>query len=242
MTTVAVLQSNYIPWKGYFDIIHDVDLFVFYDDVQYTKNDWRNRNKIKTHGGTAWLTIPTGSVIRRLICEVELADGAWARKHWKSIVQYYSKAPHFSRYREFFEEVYLHGEWRNLSVFNQYLIKAIAGEFLGITADFADSRDYDIRGVKRDRLLELLTACGATRYVSGPAAKAYLDPAAFSAAGIELMYKSYDGYPEYDQFFPPFEHQVSALDLLFHTGPEAAFYIWGWRVEGNESRRGVPAG
>src|SRR5579864_7157911 len=103
----AVLQSNYIPWKGYFDIIHDVDVFVFYDDVQYTKNDWRNRNRIKTAGGVQWLTVPTGSDINRRICDVSLPDPNWTRKHWRTLHQAYSHAPHFHRYESFLSEIYL---------------------------------------------------------------------------------------------------------------------------------------
>src|ERR1700681_1938553 len=102
---VAILQSNYIPWKGYFDIIHDVDLFVFYDDVQYTKNDWRNRNKIKTPQGTQWITIPVGTNEHRLICEVEIRDTSWQKKHWKMLQQNYAKAPYFHVFEPFLDYV-----------------------------------------------------------------------------------------------------------------------------------------
>jgi len=98
MKTVAILQSNYIPWKGYFDVINDVDLFIFYDDVQYTKNDWRNRNKVKTANGTGWLSIPVGADKNRLICEVILNDNRWQEKHWKTLCQLYGKASYFSSY------------------------------------------------------------------------------------------------------------------------------------------------
>ncbi len=139
MTRVAVIQSNYIPWKGYFDIIHDVDLFIFYDDVQYTKNDWRNRNRIKTAQGLHWLTIPVGSHNGKLINEIELTDSRWQRKHWTTIQQSYSKAPYFGHYQEFFESVYLSADRPNLSDLNQFLIKSICTEFLGIRTEFADS-------------------------------------------------------------------------------------------------------
>lgn len=230
LKTVAVLQSNYIPWKGYFDIIHDADLFVFYDDLQYTKNDWRNRNKIKMHDGPAWITIPTGSDLNRLICEVALLDANWQKKHWNTIRQSYGKALHFRRYSDFFESVYMERHWENLSELNQYLIKGIAREFLGITTEFQDSREYHLEGKRLDRLMELVTKAGASTYVSGPAAKDYIDPQRFTNAGIELVYKSYAGYPEYPQLFPPFDHAVSIIDLLFNVGPDAPRYIWGWRT------------
>ena len=231
MKRVAILQSNYIPWKGYFDIIHDVDLFVFYDDVQYTKNDWRNRNRIKTQNGAAWLTIPTGTDIDRLICEVSLLDTRWAKNHYKTLVQYYSKAPFFRQYQSLLEDVYLARRWATLSELNQYFIQIIARECLGITTEFADSRSYGASGKCLDRLLNLLKKTGAEEYISGPAAKGYIDKSHFEAAGIQLVYKDYSGYPEYPQFYPPFDHYVTILDLLFHTGPDAAYYIWGWRGE-----------
>jgi len=226
---VAILQSNYIPWKGYFDIIHDVDLFVFYDDVAYTKGDWRNRNQIKTPRGVEWLTIPTGTRGRRLIYEVELPRGAWAAKHWRRIVEHYHRAPYFERYRAYFEDVYLHRTWTSLSELNQHLIRGIAGDFLGIQTTFTDSRQYQPTGARLDRILDVIKKTGGDTYVSGPAAKSYIVPSRFEEAGVQLVWKDYAGYPQYPQFFPPFAHDVTILDLLFHTGPDASMYIWGWR-------------
>lgn len=229
MTTAVILQSNYIPWKGYFDLIHDADVFVFYDDVQFTKQDWRTRNKIKTAQGPQWLSVPAGADRNRLICEVRLTDSSWQSKHWKTIEQNYRKCPHFEQYRPIFEELYLARAWDNLSALNQTFIRRIARELLGITTHFIDSREFKAHGQKQDRLLDILGKLGATRYISGPAAKDYIDPARFEEAGIELIWKDYSGYPEYPQRYPPFEHGVSILDLLFNVGPSAPWYIWGWR-------------
>jgi len=226
---VAVLQSNYIPWKGYFDIIHDVDLFIFYDDVQYTKNDWRNRNRIKTPTGAAWLTIPVGDALDRLVCEVMLTDDQWPKKHWKTISQCYSRAPYFKAYKAFVEDAYLGTQWDSLSSLNQHFTKAISGELLGVATLFRDSRVYNASGKKLDRLMDVIQKTGADTYVSGPSAKDYIDPKRFEDMGIQLVYKSYEGYPEYPQLYPPFEHRVTALDLLFNVGPDASYYIWGWR-------------
>jgi hypothetical protein len=226
---VAILQSNYLPWKGYFDIIHDVDLFVFYDDVQYTKNDWRNRNRIKTPNGPTWLTVPAGTELDRLVCDVRLTDTHWAQKHWKSLQQFYSAAPHFKRYEAFFRDVYLGRRWETLSELNHYLIETIARDFLGVATRFADSREFPTQGRKLDRLLELIEKLGAQVYVTGPAARSYIDPERFARLGVQLVYKSYDGYPEYPQRYPPFEHAVSIVDLLFNVGPDAPRFIWGWR-------------
>jgi len=226
---VAILQSNYIPWKGYFDIIHDVDLFIFYDDVQFTKNDWRNRNRIKAAAGAEWITIPVGGDESRRICDVEIGTPTWQAKHWRTLQQNYGKCRHFSRYRKYFEHIYLGQTWQSLSDLNQALIKHIAREFLGITTQFGDSRSYPVDGQKLDRLLDLVDQCRATTYLSGPAARDYIEPARFADVGVELIWKDYAGYPEYAQRFPPFEHGVSILDLLFNTGPDAPWYIWGWR-------------
>lgn len=236
MKTVVVLQSNYIPWIGYFDLIHDADEFIFYDDVQFTKNDWRNRNKIKGQNGPEWITIPSGADMSRLIHEVEIKDAAWQVKHWKTICQNYGKCPHFKHYQGFFEDVYLGRKWTNLSELNQHLIRAISQELLGITTHFRDSREFDVSGHKLDRLLELVIQAKADRYISGPAAKNYIDPARFAQAGIELVWKDYSGYPEYPQRFPPFEHGVSILDPLFNVGPNVPWYIWGWRDGGPPPR------
>jgi len=226
---VAVLQSNYVPWKGYFDIMRDVDLFIFYDDRQFTKNDWRNRNQIKAASGPEWLTIPVGDAIDRLICDVAIANESWQAKHWRTLQQNYGRCPHFARYREYFADVYLGRRWTNLSELNQTLIRHIAREFLGLRTEFADSRDYAATGQKLDRLLDLVVQSGATTYVSGPSAKEYIVAERFNQAGIDLVWKDYAGYPPYPQRFPPFEHKVSILDLLFNCGPEAPHYIWGWR-------------
>ena len=222
---VAILQSNYIPWKGYFDIINRVDLFIFHDDLQYTKQDWRNRNKIKIPDGTEWLTVPCGTNEDRLICEVEINDHNWQRRHWNKIVQNYGKATYFDKYREFFEEFYLGKAWRNLSEMNQYLIKAISRDFLSITTEFDDSRRYNLKKHKAERVIELLKKCGADKYLSGPAAKTYLKERLFKEHNISVEWMDYSGYPEYRQFFPPFEHKVSIIDLLFHEGPQAKRFL-----------------
>lgn len=226
---VAVLQSNYIPWKGYFDIIHDVDEFIFYDDVQYTKNDWRNRNRIKTAAGPKWLTIPVGPRLSRLVSDVVLPDGDWPRSHLQRMTTAYATAPHFAEYRGWIEKTWLGGRWRTLSDWNQHLIRTIAQDLLGIRTVFRDSREFRLEGRGEDRLLDLLNRTGAEIYVSGPAAKAYIDPARFVAAGIELRWKDYSGYPDYPQLYPPFVHEVSVLDLMFHMGGGAPHFIWGWR-------------
>lgn len=226
---VAVLQSCYLPWKGYFDIIAAVDLFIFYDDVQFTKNDWRNRNQIKTQAGKQWISIPVGTDLNRLIQDVALTDPTWQAKHWATLKQNYGKAPQFAALKPFLEEVYLGTTWTNLSALNQFLTERIARDFLGLTTRFERSSQYQLQGIRQERLLDLLRQVGATWYLSGPSGAAYLDAGLFRERGIELAYQSYQGYPEYPQFHPPFEHGVSIVDLLFQVGTRAPEFIWGWR-------------
>lgn len=226
---VAVLQSSYIPWKGYFDIINDVDTFVFYDDVQFTRQDWRSRNRVIANGNPLWLTIPTGTDIKRLINQVQLPDHGWQRKHWSTIRHAYTKAPHFRELSPSIEDFYLSRNWSSLSEMNQQFTRHIAQDLLGIKTEFQDSTALMAEGSKLDRLLDLLKKTGATHYLSGPAARSYIEPERFAEAGITLEYKDYSGYPEYKQASTEFEHAVSILDLLFNVGKDTPDYIWGWR-------------
>ena len=208
MKKTAILQSNYIPWKGYFDIISQVDEFIFYDDVQYTNRDWRNRNKIKTPNGLLWISIPVGESTNRLICEVEIPNSDWQKKHWQSILRYYGKAPHFKEYKDFFEHFYLSDTHTNLSEMNQSLIKKISRDILKIKTEFKDSREFGLQGKKEERILELLQKTNADYYLSGPAAKNYISEQNFADKNIKLEWADYSSYPEYKQLFGQFEHAV----------------------------------
>lgn len=224
--SVAILQSCYVPWKGVFDLMHDVDTFVFYDDVQFTRQDWRSRNLVKTAGGLRWLSIPVGSPIDQRICDVALPGGTWRTKHRKTLAQAYAKTPHYDRVAPLLDELYTEGRFTRLSDLNQYAMTRIARDHLGLATELLDSRAFTISGSRTGRLLDLLGQLGASRYVSGPSARAYLDEPAFAAAGIELVYKTYGPYPEYPQPHPPFAHAVTIIDLLCCTGPTAAAHIW----------------
>jgi hypothetical protein len=222
----AILQPSYIPWRGYFHQIASVDVFVFYDCVQYDKHGWRNRNRIKTPQGSRWLTIPVsskGNVAHAMPISEARIDWRepWAKKHWASIQQSYGKAPHFARYREMLESAYAKRPER-LADFTIDLTKEIA-RTLGLATRFLRSSELDVQGQKTDRLLEILKPLGATHYVSGPSARDYLEEDKLRAAGISLEYMVYD-YADYEQLHPPYDAHVSILDLLFMKGPEAA----GW--------------
>ena len=215
---VGILQSNYIPWKGYFNLIKNVDVFCFHDDLQYTKNDWRNRNQIKTDQGLRWLTIPCGTNEKRLICEVKIDDTSWQKKHFHEINKSYKKAPNYQYIKEFLNDFYLENKWKNLFYLNQYLIKRISREFLKIkTTIFMDSRQFNLNQSKNRRVIELLKKIGAKEYISGPAAKNYLKKNDFIKNKIKLTYMDYTNYKIYNQFYSPFTHQVSIIDLLMHV-------------------------
>jgi hypothetical protein len=226
MKKVAILQSNYIPWKGYFDIIAGVDEFILYDDMQYTRRDWRNRNQIKTPQGRQWLTIPVEVKGRyhQKIHETRTSGTDWRGTHWRSLWTNYAKTPGFRTYADIFERLYLDTDEDHLSDINRSFIGAICGA-LEITTRLTWSMDYHVDGCKTERLVNLCRASGATRYLSGPSGRDYIEPDAFEKAGIELEYMDYSGYPEYPQMHGAFEHGVSILDLLFNTGAEAPRYM-----------------
>ena len=228
--TCVILQPSYIPWRGYFHQIHSADVFVFYDDVQYDKHGWRNRNRIKGPGGSQWLTIPVlskGNVSQGLaIDQVRINPTQdWATKHWTALRQVYGKTPFFAEYAPVLERFYRR-PYELLADFTIELTVAVARELLGIAhTRFERSSRLGIGGTKTGRLVAICRAFGASRYLSGPSARAYVDDQQFREAGIEVDYIAYD-YPEYEQRFPPFDPQVSVLDLLFMVGPESPRHIW----------------
>jgi hypothetical protein len=224
--SVAIVQSNYVPWRGYFDLIASVDEFILLDDVQYTRRDWRNRNRIKTPRGPQWLTIPVRVSGRytQLICDTEVDDRAWAKRHWEIVQLNYGGAPGFDYAREFVEEMYRSVPGTGLSEINRHFLERICGR-LGIETPLTDSRTYAAEGTKSERLIDLCRRAGATEYLSGPSAKAYLDEERFAAAGISVSWFSYGPYPEYAQAHPPFEPQVSILDVLLCTGEDAPQFV-----------------
>jgi hypothetical protein len=235
MKKIAILQSNYIPWKGYFDMIAAVDEFILYDDMQYTKNDWRNRNQIKTPQGVQWITVPVrlkgefGQKIR----EAEIDGERWRALHWKTLNANYRRAKHFSEVAALIEPLY-QNSYRTISELNRAFIEVICA-YLGIKTKISNSWDYQLIEGKTERLSNLCQQAGATEYISGPAAKDYIEEKYFDDAGIKLSWFNYAGYPEYPQQWGEFAHGVSILDLMFNVGHDAPEYIWGLRSARVES-------
>ncbi|PDS33804.1 hypothetical protein CO665_34180 [Rhizobium anhuiense] len=226
MKKVAILQSNYIPWKGYFDLIAAVDEFILYDDMQYTRRDWRNRNQIKTPQGVVWLTVPVKvkGKYHQTIRETEIDGWDWAAAHWKSIVLNYKKAPFFDDIANFLEPIYQRENHRNLSALNRELLEIVC-RYLGITTPITNSWDYLLVDGKSERLADLCLQAGGTEYISGPAAKDYIEERAFSDRGLKLSWFDYQGYPEYSQLWGEFVHGVTVLDLLFNCGKDSPSFM-----------------
>jgi hypothetical protein len=226
MKKVAILQSNYIPWKGYFDMIAAVDEFILYDDMQYTRRDWRNRNQIKTPQGVQWLTVPVqvkGKYDQKI--KDTLIDGSdWATAHWKTLVQNYRRAPHFLEVAQRLEPLYLSESYTNISQLNRRFIEVIC-HYLGIKTIISNSWDYNLLDGKTERLADLCMQAGGTEYISGPSAKDYVDESVFNNINIQLTWFDYAGYPEYPQLWAEFTHGVTILDLLFNCGKDAPKYM-----------------
>ena len=226
MKKIAILQSNYIPWKGYFDLINMVDEFILYDDMQYTRRDWRNRNKIKTPNGLVWLTIPVevkGKYFQK-ISETKISEKDWAKKHWQAITYNYSKAKYFKEYKDIFEELYLNCKEEYLSQINYKFISVI-NETLGIKTKLRWSSEFKLLDGQTEKLLGICKDCNTDIYLSGPAAKDYFNEELAKRENIKVEWMDYSGYKEYEQFNPPFEHGVTILDLIFNEGKNAKKFM-----------------
>lgn len=217
---VAAIQSSFIPWRGYFDFIASVDLFVIYDDVQYSSGSWRNRNRIKTSNGANWLTIPVKRKnLNQKIIDVEIDySRSWQKKHSGAWSQNYRNAPYFSAIMALLDE-YLTEPYETINLLNVSLIRRIC-DYLDLTTPLIHSSNFNLQGHKTDRLIDLLKKLDATSYLSGPSADAYLDKEVFRLNDIQLEYKSYDFAP-YPQLWGDFVGEVTVLDLIANCGPDA---------------------
>lgn len=224
----AILQSNYIPWKGYFHLIQSVDTFVVYDSVQFTKNDWRNRNRLILNGTANWITIPVRHQnLNQTIRDTKVANPKWASKHWKTIQQAYSKAPYFNDFSDKIAESYVQlSSETKLTEINLTLIRLIC-EILNIKTEIITDDQFDLPDDRLERLITICKKTNASTYLSGPAAKSYVDTRKFNESGISLEWMNYDKYRPYKQLSTDFDHNVSILDLLFCNGPEFQTYIRG---------------
>ena len=221
-----ITQSNYIPWKGYFDSIKNVDVFVVYDDMQYTKRDWRNRNLIKTESGLKWLTIPVevkGKYFQK-INETKIAEKDWPINHWNIIKQSYKSAKYFKETSDWLEPIYKNCNFNYLTDVNMYFINSI-NEFLGIKTEILYSSNFELAEEKTQRLVDLCKELKITEYYSGPAAEAYMEIEKFTSENINVNYWNYQNYPKYTQLHGDFEHGVSIIDLIMNEGTNSNYYL-----------------
>lgn len=226
MKSVAILQSNYIPWKGYFDIIGSVDEFIIYDDMQYTRRDWRNRNKIKTPAGLVWLTVPVlsrGNYFEP-IKDIKIDGSNWSKNHLTSLTHNYKKSKYFTEIMELISPFYQSNKYVFLTDLNVDIIKAIC-QYLGIQSKIAKSSDYNFHGDASERLANICSQSNASVYLSGPSAKNYINESSFAELGINIQYINYEDYKEYNQLWGKFEHHVTILDMLFCCGQNSNNYL-----------------
>jgi WbqC-like protein family len=221
LTTLVVLQPSYLPWLGYFDQMRRADFFVWYDDVQFDKNGWRNRNRIKGPKGPLWLTVPVRHKGRALqpINAVEIDDHqSWRRKHLLSVEQLYARAPFCETILPRLAQI-LNQPWDRLVDLDIAATDWMAGELAIDTPRFRASQ-LNVEGDRNGRLIDLCRHFRATRYLSGDSARDYLDVGRFQAAGIEVIWHSYQ-HPSYPQLHGDFVPYLSAVDLLLNVGPTA---------------------
>lgn len=223
----VILQPNYIPWKGYFDLINRADIFVFYDDVKYTKRDWRNRNKIKTQHGVKWITIPVinKGKFDQLIKDVIMDENSgWREKHWDQLRHNYAKTKYYQMYCDKIKKMY-DNKISNLCDFN-IAFTLLISEILGIKTKCIRSSDLNTNGSQSEKLIQICKKLEITHYLSGPSAADYIDDNKFKREKIEVTYHEYL-YTTYHQLYGDFEHNVTILDLIFNCGEESSKYIWG---------------
>lgn len=218
---IAIIQSCYIPWKGFFDLIGRCDEYVIFDDAQYVKRHWHNRNKIKTANGIEWLTIPvvTKGRYEQSIQDVEI-EKPWADRHWRSIELAYAKAPFFRDLAPTVQSWYQRAAAEPLLTnVNELFLREIVTA-LNLNTKITRDNAYPKHGRKTERLLGIAEATGATEYLSGPSAKAYFSEPDFNNAGIAVEWMDYSGYSEYPQVHNGFDHAVSVLDMMFNIGSD----------------------
>jgi len=217
----VVLQPGYLPWLGFFDQMYKSDVFVIYDDIQYDKHGWRNRNRVKTAQGVQWLTVPIliKGQDNPLIKDVLINNKVdWRRTHLKTIKQSYSQAPFFDNYFGMFKGIYSK-EWEYLIDIDMTFIFALMEE-LGLTTKIEFSSKLGIMGKGTRRLVDICLYLGASEYLTGDAAKDYLDESLLCQNGVKLQYHHYQ-HPVYNQLYGEFVHYLSVIDLLFNHGKES---------------------
>jgi hypothetical protein len=215
---IAVHQPQYLPWLGYFDKIDKAEFFCFLDNVQYKKNEWQNRNRIKTASGWQWLTVPVLYRFPQKIDTVRINNQVnWQKKHLQALITNYSKAPFFDAFISFFEQVYTK-QWELLADLNIYLVQQII-EMLNLEKKtVVNASELQLREDPTDRLIDICQTLGADTYLSGPNGANYMDLERFRKKGIRVALQDFH-HPRYPQLYGDFQSHLSIVDLLFNCGP-----------------------
>ncbi len=230
---VAIHQPEYLPWLGFFDKAQQADLFVLLDHVQYRKNYFQNRNRIRSDQGSLWLTVPVQTKGRSLqpILEVQIDHAGsprWREKCWRSIVQHYQKTPFWTSVAPVLEDFY-RKSWEKLAEMNEAIIQRML-QIFGIPVKVVRSSQMKVDGNSGDLLVRICQQVGADTYLSGISGRDYLDLAAFSRVGIRVEFQDFH-HPIYRQVYEPFMPCMSGIDLLFHYGPESLGVLQGKGVK-----------
>ena len=225
---VAIHQPQYMPWLGYFDKMDRADVFVLLDNVQYKKNEWQNRNRIKTAQGVQWLTIPVTYAFPSAILEVQVNQQVtWRRKQWQALTTNYAKAPCWKGLRDCLEEFFTR-DWQMLHQVNRASID-ILRERLGIETPMWAASEMQLSDEPTERLIDICRTVGAEVYLAGVDGRKYMEVERFDAAGIEVLFQEYE-HPEYGQLHGPFQSHLSALDLVLNSGIESLEILRRGRV------------
>ena len=222
---IAISQSNYLPWRGYFGVIASVDCFIFLDEVQFTSRDWRSRNRIKTKDGLKWLSIPVGASLSRRVSEVLLPKNNWQLKHKSLVMEAYKNSNNYERGLQFIEEIYLVESFSHLSEYNKFCIQKISREFFHLETKFIDSSQIPHQGISSDRILSIAKNIGAKEYITGPSGLNYLKISDFENFGIKVLVANFTNLPRYDQLHGEFVSNTSVVDLIFNVEEELTPFI-----------------
>ncbi len=216
---IAIHQPHFLPWLGYLDKIDRADLFVVLDTVQFKKNEWQNRNKVRTSQGWQWLTVPVRHKFGQALNQVDINQNAeWRAKHLRAMKLHYSRAPYLDQYFDGMREIYQRS-WERLADLNLAVIRWLLKAF-GISTPIQLASEMCLREEPTDRLIDICQAVGATHYLAGPGAHAYMDVARFQASGVMLEVQEFK-HPVYRQCYEPFLSGMAALDVLLTCGGEA---------------------
>ena len=222
---IAIHQPQYLPWLGYLDKIDKADVFVILDNVQFKKNEWQNRNRIKTAQGCQWITVPVLYRFPEKINEVRINNKAnWSRKHLQAFITNYSKSPCYDDYISFFEDIFSRN-WECLVDINVEIIKFLINA-LELKTRLVMASDLELREGSTERLIDICKALDSNKYLAGKDGNKYMNLELFDREGIEVIFQDFK-HPVYNQLFGDFEPYMSAIDLLFNCGDDSLEILRG---------------